>query len=570
MWKRLLTIGIVLYVMMAMIVVVNPVSATATSGWGTEHKVNPDAIPPEWYPSLAMNSKGDAILTYDFTNSGSVYTDIYARFYLNGVWTDGTVIDQPSNDRRGPVAAISDNGSAIVVWSQSDGAHYALYGSEYYPSFGWTSPHQLSSSYNSPVLASLKMNGRGNASLVWSEPANPVIKDRLYSPEQGWQNEVTLSTTTSGYLPVTGIDANGDVLTVWFDGSSVTHLTYSRYVPGNGWIMPIMINQNNQHPNSLSMAMNSKGEAVIAYVNSTLGGDHSVNVTSFRGSTWSSTTCLTKVGDYKIISPNVDINDQGQAMVVWTGANNTNQHVLYSTYVSAWSSVALLAQGDQSNNAKVALNSQGEGTVIWTQGMTTHVFAANVHGGTVSAPQQLDTISAGWTQPEISVARDGQGDVMAIFWKMNDDSFWASLYTMPDVTPPALALTSPSTVTTTNASMVNVAGTTEPGASVMVDGIQAQVSPTGTFSVDVALREGNNTISISATDASGNAATKTVTVSYVNDMRTDLSNAQSGLRSAQNDVSSLKTELLASLAIATIAVILAALSLMLFIRGKKK
>ena len=58
---------------------------------------------------------------------------------------------------------------------------------------------------------------------------------------------------------------------------------------------------------------------------------------------------------------------------------------------------------------------------------------------------------------------------------------------MPDVTPPTLALTSPSTVTTTNASMVNVAGTTEPGASVMVNGVQAYVSPTGTFSVDVPL-----------------------------------------------------------------------------------
>jgi len=570
MWKRLLTVGIVLYVIMAMILVVNPVSATATSGWGTEKKVNPDSLPPEWYPSLAMNSKGDAIMTYDFINSGSSFTDIYARFYENGAWTDGTIIDQPSNDRRDPVAAISDNGSAIVVWSQSDGSQFALYGSEYYPSFGWTSPHQLSSSYTSPVHPSLKMNGRGNASLAWSDPANPVIKNRLYSPEQGWQNEVTLSTTTSGYLPVTGIDANGDVLTVWFDGVSVTHLTYSRYVPGNGWVMPIVINQNNQHPSPLSMAMNSKGDAVLAYVNSTLGGDHSVNVTSFHGSTWSSTTSLTKVGDHNIVSPNVDINDQGQAMVVWTGANNTNQHVLFSSYDSAWSSVALVAQGDQSDNAEVVLNAQGDGTVIWTQGMRPHVFAATVQGGIASAPQKLDTISAGWSQPGISVAKDGQGDVMAVYWKMDIDSFWANLYTMPDVTPPTLALTSPSTVTTTNASMVNVAGTTEPGASVMVNGVQAYVSPTGTFSVDVALREGNNTITVSATDASGNAATKTVTVSYTNDIRTDLSNAQNGLASAQNDVSSLKTELLASLAIAAIALIFAAVSLMLFIRGKKK
>jgi len=62
---------------------------------------------------------------------------------------------------------------------------------------------------------------------------------------------------------------------------------------------------------------------------------------------------------------------------------------------------------------------------------------------------------------------------------------------------------------------VTISGMTEMGASVTVDGSAASVDPTGVWSMDVALSEGTNTLTVEATDAVGN--TNTVLVHIVLD-----------------------------------------------------
>ena len=75
-----------------------------------------------------------------------------------------------------------------------------------------------------------------------------------------------------------------------------------------------------------------------------------------------------------------------------------------------------------------------------------------------------------------------------------------------DTVPPPLSLSSPTTDLTT-AGTATVAGTTEAGAQVAVNGVPVSVSGSGTFSTSVTLTEGANGISVTATDAAGNVAT---------------------------------------------------------------
>jgi len=78
--------------------------------------------------------------------------------------------------------------------------------------------------------------------------------------------------------------------------------------------------------------------------------------------------------------------------------------------------------------------------------------------------------------------------------------------------PPPLALTSPAEGLLTNRLAVNVSGTTESGATVTVDGASVAVDPAGAFNTSVALVEGPNVITVVATDAGGNTATVTRSV----------------------------------------------------------
>ena len=83
-----------------------------------------------------------------------------------------------------------------------------------------------------------------------------------------------------------------------------------------------------------------------------------------------------------------------------------------------------------------------------------------------------------------------------------------------DITPPVLTLTSPTDGATTGDASVLVSGITEPEASVEVNGIEVNVASDGSFSLPVTLVEGANVISVDATDAAGNTASASVTVTF--------------------------------------------------------
>jgi len=82
---------------------------------------------------------------------------------------------------------------------------------------------------------------------------------------------------------------------------------------------------------------------------------------------------------------------------------------------------------------------------------------------------------------------------------------------MCDTTPPQLSVNAPSE---THEKEVTVKGKTEADIMVSVNGKKLRAGDDGSFSVAVSLEEGENTITIVATDKAGNKTTKTITVTY--------------------------------------------------------
>lgn len=117
-----------------------------------------------------------------------------------------------------------------------------------------------------------------------------------------------------------------------------------------------------------------------------------------------------------------------------------------------------------------------------------------------------------------------------------------------DTTAPALTVTSPANDATATVPTVLVTGTTEAGASVDVNGYAVTVNATGAFSIELPLKSGANSITVTATDAAGNTATQTVAVTYsdpvpgleqeLNSTRQALQQEIDGLRQAYSSTSS--------------------------------
>ncbi len=118
-----------------------------------------------------------------------------------------------------------------------------------------------------------------------------------------------------------------------------------------------------------------------------------------------------------------------------------------------------------------------------------------------------------------------------------------------DTTAPALAITSPAAGTTVSEPSVTVEGTVNAGAMVYVDGVLAGDGVTA-WSAVVVLSEGDNTVTVTATDDLGNSVTLTRTVTYeppvyaTPDDLSDLQDQLDGLNeTTQQDVTDLQDQI---------------------------
>lgn len=87
-----------------------------------------------------------------------------------------------------------------------------------------------------------------------------------------------------------------------------------------------------------------------------------------------------------------------------------------------------------------------------------------------------------------------------------------------DTTAPALTVTAPLDNTIVRQGAVTVAGTTDPGSQVTVNGTQATVETNGSFTHVAIIPLGTQTITIEAIDIAGNVNTETRTISFETDI----------------------------------------------------
>jgi len=110
--------------------------------------------------------------------------------------------------------------------------------------------------------------------------------------------------------------------------------------------------------------------------------------------------------------------------------------------------------------------------------------------------------------------KGGQQSIILTAIDMAGNVGQAQLKVTLDTTPPALTITKPIMYSIVLTNVCEVSGKTEPGATVSVAGTAVSVNADGTFSFNVMLKEGENLIEITATDAVGNQHKTAIPVTY--------------------------------------------------------
>jgi hypothetical protein len=314
-------------------------------------------------------------------------------------------------------SAMDNNGNAIIVWSQSDGAYYHIYKSECRGG-AWSYPSSLDN-YISPAGTDARnpvvaMDNNGNAVIAWEQSNGDYLQ--IYKSEYrngAWTHPAGLSDGISpdgddARFPQVAMDDNNNAIIVWrqYDEYVDTQIFKSEY-RGGFWTHPRNrydhISPDEENAYNPQVAMDNNGNAIIVWEQ-----DDSLNVSQifkseYRGGFWTH-----PAGLYDSISfsgkfaynPQVAMDNHSNAVIVWEQEDSFNISQIYkSEYRSgSWVPPAnfddhISISGYWSGNPMVALNDSGEAVIVFVQAGQNDeemIYKSVYRGGAWMNPSSID------------------------------------------------------------------------------------------------------------------------------------------------------------------------------------
>jgi len=344
-------------------------------------------------------------------------------------------------------------GEAMAVWKQYDGTAFSTYARYYNPQTGWGVAQVIETGNNGHVFyPQVAMSDNGSAVAVWEQYDGTYyhVWSNYYDAQTGWgvaeRVETHYQNGTLFYYPEVGIDQMGNVIAVWqkLDGADLS-IWANRYEVGTGWGTAGVIEyDDDNHAYTPEIAMNDSGKAVVAWEHRN-GYYYQVQVAEFDPLTgWTNPQRIDNSSGFAF-DPAVDINSQGDAVVVWEQYVNGNFHVWSNNLVagSGWGTPQAVENNASASamyyRAKVSMDDNGSAIAVWQQydGSALSVWSNRRVNGTWGAAQIIDPFDTSHSYyPRIAMT--GDGDAMVVWQHIEAGeilttvmSTWATRYS-PD------------------------------------------------------------------------------------------------------------------------------------------
>ena len=161
----------------------------------------------------------------------------------------------------------------------------------------------------------------------------------------------------------------------------------------------------------------------------------------------------------------------------------------------------------------IFLHSPLEGQIVNTDLLT---VAGQVEpGSTISVNQSVVAVNAAGFFTDTQLLDEGANSVVAHAMDSAGNQRTLTRSVVLDTVPPLLDVTAPSEGAEVDVPQVSVEGTTEAGATVLINNVPAAVAADGSFARAIGLREGTNTVVVRVLDEAGNEVQEEMLVTYV-------------------------------------------------------
>jgi hypothetical protein len=406
---------------------------TAEAAWQPAGLLAPETPDQSFYPTVAMNAKGDAIAVWRQYNGGTSMPIMSRLYHVNTGW--GPVMEGPSSVLPPGALVLDAMGNAIAAWdvieSRSCGEDQTcekarLYTSRFTAEDGWSEPRWVATSSDSgstdPHIA---MNSAGDAVLVWVENdgGGADVWARRYVAGDGWRSPVKIETQSASASAIQVVmNEGGDAMAVWSQGDGMGRDIWANRYTAGSWGTAVRIESNAGYGTNPRIDMNERGEAVAVWSHVD-GQVFSAWFNSFSTTQGWATATLAVDGTQYAINPTITIDAAGNSLLLWEELyieGPTSRMSVWSkprAATSGWGAAILLMNTVQADPAQLVMDESGNAIAAWSQrdggrsSIWSARYIANIGWGVPALLETDDAGDATLTELEMNLS----GDVTAVW-----------------------------------------------------------------------------------------------------------------------------------------------------------
>lgn len=383
-----------------------------------------DASPPDDHalPAVAVDAQGGAVAVWRQHVASSVWRIVAATRPLGGRWSDPAEITPADVTVRLPSVAVAPDGDAVAVWGRKGASNVTSIWAARRPAGGtWDEPVEVADG-RGDCGHDVVLDADGNATAIWCdmgdlEESGYVVQAASLPLDGAWGDPVRLSDEPSVYEPdfALVVDGDGDATAIWTqhdDGADGAVVQSKRRPAGGTWSATATVLSDAEADAADPQLVVDPLGAVTAAWALAEGAEHAVQ-TARRpaGDDWEEPVDLARYAaadDDFYPDLGLAADPQGTVTAAWSPGG----HVLRASTRAAggaWRAPVDLTVTDASgwwrvSDPEVVVDPQGAATVTW-------LAAVGAFSGPYPAAYQLRSVhrpsGGAWSPPaDVSAARE--------------------------------------------------------------------------------------------------------------------------------------------------------------------
>jgi hypothetical protein len=399
----------------------SPESTPPPGRWTGAERIGgtPEAVPNcniTQSPRVGMDAGGGAMAAW--LSECAIWT---ARYLPGQGWTQPQAIGGLPPGAAGnwlwePTLAVSDSGSALVVWATQQNVTEGrqLWARSWQSTSGWAPAERIDGlqarKLEPEYLSAIAMDPGGNGLAVW---ASQGIVAARFDAGRGWMDPERIGAAAAFFdYRAVSLDSFGRALATWVDSGTAV---VQRFEPDRGWSPPTRFGPEGEwtFEGPGRVAFEKTGRAVLVWTRS-LGYRRPSAVWSavFSNEVW---TPLGQVSDVDASGARVGLDEEGRGLGVWNGLNGPS--FARFDFRRGWGPTQPVISAVGAEAEDLAVNASGDAFIIWRQRSRSlgdeQVRASRYVNGQWEAAQPLEPTSNGTGRAAIAV--DPRGNAIAVW-----------------------------------------------------------------------------------------------------------------------------------------------------------